>query len=572
MEVFRALSVFVTIFFISYIWDRFFSLQGLPKRLPWAGASSNAISRAKAVRRSWFGLRELIQDGYYKHSKHEQIFVLPNLATGPEVILPSSQLKWLLDQPDHVLNQRQVNDEFLHAKRTMLHPNIPRDTVHGHVIRRELTKDIDNFVEAMAEESLYALDINWGVNTQDWVEMSGYEMMLDIVGRISNRVLVGVPLCRNPDYLRCSSTFSRNVVLSASALNLLPRLWRPLFAPVIMAYDKYQYHKIARHVNPIIKKRMATFEPGLDYRNPNYSKHNDYIQWALHDAFSHEDLEERTTEMITKRLAVLSFALIQSSVITVTNAIFDIACSPDSVEIQQSLREEIQRVMADNAGKEWRKGSLAKMVRLDSTFRESMRLWGFISRGVMKKVVAPEGVTLPSGDFLPKGTNVGITSYAVQHDESVYKNAFKFDPFRFSRPLENPLAKGARPLSMVTTTDDFMAFSHGRHACPGRFFASTQLKILLAQIILNYDIALLAKRPENLWFNNTMAPPMWDSLQVRRRPNTVMEFIPPPSCRARAASNTATFIPEEARRILEAKMLQGCAPSTGLSCPMIINS
>ncbi|KAE9985419.1 hypothetical protein EG327_004712 [Venturia inaequalis] len=454
----------------------------------------------------------------------------------------------------------------------MLHPNVPRDTVHGHIIRRELTKDIDNFVEAMAKESLYALSINWGVNTRDWTEMSGYKMMLDIVSRTSNRVLVGFPLCRNEDYLRCSSTFSRNVVLSASALNLLPSLLQPLFAPIIMAYDTHQYHKIARYTTPIIKKRTATFKPGLDYRNPNYSKHNDYIQWALHDAFSHDDLEERTPEMITKRLAVLSFALIQSSVITITNAIFDIACSPISADIQQSLREEIQRVMADSPGKEWEKGSLAKMTRLDSTFRESMRLWGFVSRGVMKKVVAPEGITLQSGDFLPQGTNVGVTSYAVQHDESVYDNAFSFDPFRFSRPLEEPLVKGARPLPMVTTTDDFMAFSHGRHACPGRFFASTQLKILLAQIILNYDIAPLAKRPENLWFNNTMAPPMWDSLKVRRRPGTVTEPVPSTPIRVRAASSATSFISEEARRMLDTKVLQGCAASNGLAGSIVINS
>jgi hypothetical protein len=376
-------------------------------------------------------------------------------------------MKWLLEQPDDVLNQRQVNNEFLHAKRTMLHPNVPRDTVHGHVIRRELTKDIDNFVEAMADESLYALSVNWGVNTHGWTEMPGYQMMLDIISRISNRVLVGFPLCRDPAYLLCSSTFSRNVVLSASMLNLLPSFLQPIFAPLITAYDTHQYRKIAKHTTPIIKKRMSNFKPGLDYRDPNYSKHNDYIQWALHDAFSHDDLEERTPEMITKRLSVLSFALIQSSVITITNAIFDIACSPDCAEIQQSLREEIQRVTAKVPGKEWQKGSLAKMIRLDSTFRESMRLWGFISRGVMKKVVAPDGVRIPSGEFLPPGTNVGITSYAVQHDESVYENAMGFDPFRFSRPLEDPSDKEAafaKPLPMVVTTDNFMAFSHGRHA------------------------------------------------------------------------------------------------------------
>jgi cytochrome P450 len=402
-----------------------------------------------------------------QYSKYDQAFVLPNLATGPEVILPMSQMKWLLEQPDHVLNQREVNSDFLHAKRTMLHPNIPRDTIHGHVIRRELTKDLDNYVAAMADETVHALIVNWGVNTRGWTEVPGYEMMLDVVSRISNRVLVGIPLCRDPAYLRCSSTFSRNVVLSASMLNMLPSFLRPVLGPLITAYDMRHYRQIAKHTTPIIKQRMSNLKSGLDYRNPDYSQHNDYIQWALHDAFSYDNPEEQTSEMITKRLAALSFALIQSSVITVTNTLFDIASSPHCVEIQKSLREEIQRVTAENMGKEWQKASLAKMIRLDSTFRESMRLGGFISRGVMKKVVDPRGIRIPSGEYLPPGSKVGITSYAVQHDESVYRDAMQFDTFRFSRPLEDISEKQgpiAKPLPMVTSTDNFMAFSHGRHA------------------------------------------------------------------------------------------------------------
>ena len=51
-------------FFVAYVWQRFFSRQGLPKGLPWAGAEKGALSRANAIRRSFFGLRAIIQDGY----------------------------------------------------------------------------------------------------------------------------------------------------------------------------------------------------------------------------------------------------------------------------------------------------------------------------------------------------------------------------------------------------------------------------------------------------------------------------------------------------------------------------
>lgn len=51
---------------LKYIWERFFSLHGLPSTLPWAGAGHGALSRADVARRSLFGLKDIIQDGYYK--------------------------------------------------------------------------------------------------------------------------------------------------------------------------------------------------------------------------------------------------------------------------------------------------------------------------------------------------------------------------------------------------------------------------------------------------------------------------------------------------------------------------
>jgi len=61
--------VFVIAFiagFASWTWQRFFSYQGLPKSLPWAGANGSILSRGLSAKRSFFGLKDLIQDGYYK--------------------------------------------------------------------------------------------------------------------------------------------------------------------------------------------------------------------------------------------------------------------------------------------------------------------------------------------------------------------------------------------------------------------------------------------------------------------------------------------------------------------------
>lgn len=454
-----------------------------------------------------------------------------------------SQLRWLLSQPDQVLNQNEVNREFLHADRTMLHPNIIRDAVHGSIIRNEMTKGLDTYSHAVVDEAQDCLKLLWGTDTEQWQEIAVYDTMLSAIGRLSNRALIGLPLCRNKEYLQSSSTFARFVVITAGILNLLPSLIRPILGPMVTAYDMFHYRRMTKYIFPIIEERVSTFQPGNGPKDSNRSSHNDYVHWALGHAFSQNDPIERTPEMITRRLAVLTFGAIQSSVITITNALFDIASSPSSNEIQHELREEVERLSTKCSVGIWKRANLAKMIRIDSALRESMRLWGFLSRGVMKMVMVREGLTIPSGEHLPFGTKVGVTSFAVHHDESIYHNAYEFDAFRFSRPLELPglCEKGLdgtcneqKPFPMVASTDSFMGFSHGRHIwyvnplsmkpaahktySPGRFFAANQLKILLAHITLAYDIEPIAQRPKNPWLNNSIGPPISAKLRVRRRP------------------------------------------------------
>lgn len=69
----------------------------------------------------------------------------------------------------------------------------------------------------------------------------------------------------------------------------------------------------------------------------------------------------------------------------------------------------------------------------------------------------------------------------------------------------------------ATTSSDFLGFGHGRGACPGRFFAAAELKLMLAYIILHYDFEMLETRPPNVWFAINRVPPMEQTIRIRRR-------------------------------------------------------
>ncbi|MCJ1435851.1 hypothetical protein MMC27_005227 [Xylographa pallens] len=503
--------------------------------IPWTGVDGRTFfPRTRATLRSVLQNREHLEEGFRKFSRHGIPFILPNLLTGPDVILPRSQVQWLLDQPSSILSQAEVNRYFLEADYTMLHPNIVRDTVHERVIRAHLQKQLECLTDDIMEELTLQLDRSWGLDTGNWKIVPVFDSMTEVFYSTINRVLVGLPLCRDEKYLYHNSRVFQYCLFVAGLINLTPSLFKPLLAPFITILDRYHYSYCARKVEPLIRSRMEA----LRYSGKLSLVHkNDYIQWAINDTMDHPDPYERSPEMISKRLAVLQFAAIITSIITMTNTLFDLVSSPMFSEYWADLREEVEGVLAEEAGF-WTHHGTTKMVRMDSAIKESLRMGGVVSRGLMKKVVIKEGIRLPGGIHLPYGVQVGVSSYTTQRDETIYPDPDIYNASRFCQGgfggkevgnmeplLESTLKPTPAPARdmyapFVKTTETFMAFSHGRHACPGRFFAASQLKLALAYIVLNYDVEPIPVREPHLWFVNSIAPPMKATLRIKRRKGT----------------------------------------------------
>jgi hypothetical protein len=54
-------------------------------------------------------------------------------------------------------------------------------------------------------------------------------------------------------------------------------------------------------------------------------------------------------------------------------------------------------------------------------------------------------------------------------------------------------------------------------ASPGRFFVAHELKLVMAYLLLNYDIKLINERPKSQWFGHVIMPPLKAEIEIRRR-------------------------------------------------------
>jgi len=71
----------------------------------------------------------------------------------------------------------------------------------------------------------------------------------------------------------------------------------------------------------------------------------------------------------------------------------------------------------------------------------------------------------------------------------------------------------------VSTSPNHLVFGHGQHACPGRFFASNEIKIILCHILLKYNRRLIqGQPPPKIYVHGWMlGADAASKLEIRRR-------------------------------------------------------
>lgn len=119
--------------------------------------------------------------------------------------------------------------------------------------------------------------------------------------------------------------------------------------------------------------------------------------------------------------------------------------------------------------------------------------------------LATQDVTLSDGTFLPKGTKMEFPAFAFHRDDDLHENAAQFDGYRFLRKRQGAgEGGGGGKHQYVSVRKDMLGWGYGKNACPGRFLADIEIKLVIVFVLVNYDI----KNPEgegrypNIHFEN----------------------------------------------------------------------
>ncbi len=196
----------------------------------------------------------------------------------------------------------------------------------------------------------------------------------------------------------------------------------------------------------------------------------------------YDDGSQMPVDEVVDHMNFLMMAAHDTITSSATSLIWLLAKHP---EWQDRLRQEIAAVTGgtgpDGAPRELSYEDLGKLELTEMAFKEALR---FVPPVPSMPRRALRGFEF-GGYRIPAGTHVGINIYHTHHDPEHWDDPFAFDPLRFTPERIKARHKYA-----------WVPFGGGAHMCLGLHFAYMQVKILMAQLLPRYRIALTDGDPD----------------------------------------------------------------------------
>ncbi|KAH8743285.1 cytochrome P450 [Diaporthe sp. PMI_573] len=454
------------------------------------------------------GAKHVYQEGYRKFKNG--LFRVSSPRESTVIVVSPHFLKELSALPDDQLSFHGALKEKMQSRFTHITVDIP---VVPHIVRNELTPALSRLNPIIAEEVAMAFQDELPP-CKEFTRVPINRALWRIVAKVSGRFFVGAELARSEEYMDMSINYTLEIAGAVKGIAAIKPDEREAKAPSLPQLLQLQNRRkrTLEFIRPLIAARKKAMAEDIDYQPPD-----DMIQWILNGETKYGKL---SVEDLAELQLFLIFAAIHTTTMTTINAFYTLAAMP---EIVPEIRDEIRAVLMEHGT--FSTPALQKMEKLDSFLREVMRVYPLSWSTFQRKVHKP--ITLSNGQFIPAGAILEIPAHSIVHDPERFDRPDEFDAFRHYRAhheaslgAEKKAGSGAAN-QMVSTSLNNLPFGYGRLACPGRFFASNEIKMIVARAILDYDIQLAdgaTERYPNIEYNEANIPDPSKELMFKRIP------------------------------------------------------
>ncbi|KAK7937712.1 cytochrome P450 [Apiospora aurea] len=153
--------------------------------------------------------------------------------------------------------------------------------------------------------------------------------------------------------------------------------------------------------------------------------------------------------------------------------------------------------------------SVMNLPYLLACLNEALRRYPSIVGGLPRQT--PEGGSTIAGKYVAEGTAVAVWQYPAYHREQNFKKPYEYHPERFLGAAE----------FAGDQLDVLQPFAVGPRDCIGRNLAYAEMRLIMARVLYNFDIALAGSSRD--WMDRQLAYSLWlkPSLFIKMTPRVL---------------------------------------------------
>ncbi|MCJ1398261.1 hypothetical protein MMC11_001458 [Xylographa trunciseda] len=346
-------------------------------------------------------------------------------------------------------------------------------------------------------------------NKNGWRSIQHYPLIAYTTTSVIGPIFFGQKLWSEPEFQDAARNYPAQYFALGEMIQHVPTWTVPLLKTVVTRRGKYR-RILIKYLLPLVNEYMNGLED-LSKTDDGHSFAN-IVQYAV---AAGQGKSYWTPKRVVLFVDSLWRSAIHSVPLTLTHAVNSLCENPEYI---QPLRDEIEnQPITDH-------NILENLPLLNSFLKETLRTRPLDSVSTRRKALQSYTFS-DGGPHVPVGNVVCVPSYNIMNDHEHYPNPSVFNGFRFA-PTANSKAsedvKEPKTLSKVTDiSPTFPFWGNGTQACPGRFFASFQMKGFLAHLLTTYDFKLANENRQRTWHWRTFILPVSGArLLIREREGT----------------------------------------------------
>ncbi|KAL2801988.1 cytochrome P450 monooxygenase [Aspergillus granulosus] len=362
----------------------------------------------------------------------------------PEMAKANWFYRPLVEEPLHVVNE----DNHQHKR-------LRRQLAYGFSERgmREQEPLIKGYVDILLEKLHDMSSAGEPISLSDWYNFTTF----DIIGDLAFGQPFGCLEGSNYDGWIKNIFDAGHLGSYLQALTFFPWLRRAIMALVPQSVkDGAQRHK------DLAKRKMIQ-------RIAMPNDRADLIEGLL----KKKDELDLTVEHLIANAEILIIGGSETTASLLSGVTYLLLRNPEAYE---KLKDEIRSTFQNQ--EEINMTSVNKLSYMLACLDEALRMYPPIANGLPR--VTPKGGARVLGEHIPEGTNVSIHQWALYRRDDYFEDPNTYHPERFMGSAK----------FVNDRRDAFQPFHFGPRNCLGRNLAYSEMRLILALIMFNFDMEL----------------------------------------------------------------------------------